>query len=274
MSVALHVAEHGARTAPCVVLLHGFPLDSQMWRAQVEPLVSAGFRVLVPDLRGHGQSARGDGPATMSAMAEDVVRALDARDVTSFALCGLSMGGYVAFEVLRHDPERVSALVLADTRAEADSTEAAEQRHKTARRVREDGVRVLSESMLPRLLSPTTAAQNPALVAEVRAIIERQDAEGMAQALEGMAARRDMRDILRDIRAPTLVLVGAEDELTPVDMSRAMAEALPDAQLVVIPEAAHLSPLEQPSVANEALVPWLRERMRASRAGAARPERR
>lgn len=272
MPVALHVAEHGAPGAPTLVLLHGFPLDGQMWRAQVEPLVGAGYRVLVPDLRGHGRSGRGEGPATMAAMAEDVLRVLDERDVASFALCALSMGGYVAFEMLRHDPERVSARVLADTRPEADGTEAVEQRHKTARRVREDGARALAESMLPKMLSPSTAVRDPSLVAEVRGIIERQDAEGMAQALEGMAARRDMRDILQDVRVPTLVLVGAEDAITPPETARAMADALPDARLVVVPEAGHLAPLEQPRVVNEAMVPWLRERVRAPRVGAQRKE--
>lgn len=249
-------SDSGPRTGLPLVLLHGFPLDHGMWAAQKDALAVAGFRVLVPDLRGHGKAPAGrGGAATMSAMAGDVLRMMDRAGLRRFGVAGFSMGGYVAFEVLRQAPERVAGLALVDTRAEPDSDEARAGRVATAERVRKEGTRVLAESMLPKMLTSGAPAD---LRARVERVILSMPPEGAAQALLGMRDRADARALLREVRVPTLVVVGDQDPITPPEAARAMAEAVPGARLVVVPGAAHLAPMERPDEVSRALLEWAR----------------
>ncbi len=245
----------GPRDAMPVVLLHGFPLDHAMWAPQKEALQRAGFRVIAPDLRGQGKAPVGHGPATMQAQAADALRMLDRAGVRRFALAGFSMGGYVAFEVLRQAPGRVAGLALVDTRAEPDSPEARQGRYQTAARVRKEGPGPVVEGMLPRLL---TSAADPALRAQVERTMRATPPEGMAQALEGMGERPDSRSTLAAIRVPTLIVVGEQDAITPTEAAKAMADAIPGAKLVVVPGAAHLTTLERPDAVSDAMVAWAR----------------
>ena len=246
-------SDAGPRSALPVILLHGFPLDHHMWAAQKDALAAAGLRVLVPDLRGHGKAPLGRGAPSVAAMAEDVLRMADRAGLRRFALAGFSMGGYVAFEVLRKAPQRVAGLALVDTRAEPDAEDAKAGRAATAERVRKEGPRALVEAMLPKMLTPDAPA-------ELRAQVERMMAgippEGAAQALLAMRDRTDARPLLPQVRAPTLVVVGEADPITPPDAARAMAEAVPGARLVVVPGAAHLAPMERPREVSDALVEW------------------
>ncbi|HEY1014611.1 MAG TPA: alpha/beta fold hydrolase [Herpetosiphonaceae bacterium] len=239
-------------SGPPVVLLHAFPLSKEMWRGQVEALRDA-YRVIAPDLRGHGGSAlRGDS-ATMEQMADDVLALLDRLGLGRVALGGLSMGGYVALNLARRHPGRLAALVLADTRAGADSAEGREGRAATARKALEQGAPAIADQLLPKLLAPATQRDQPGLVSEVRALIEATSPAAIAAASHGMAARADSTAALPAFGAPTLVLVGAEDALTPPSESEAMRAAIPGAQLEIIPGAGHLSNLEQPAAFNQAL---------------------
>ncbi len=248
--------EEAGQGAP-VVLLHAFPLNRKMWAPQVEAL-SARCRVITPDFRGHGESSVADEDSTMERLAEDVRELLDHLKLERVALGGLSMGGYVAFAFLRRWPEQVAALVLADTRAAADTEEGRKGRYETATLAERDGSGAIAERMLPKLLAPATHERNPEVVTAVREMILQASPAGIARALRGMAARPAAFDLLPRITCPTLVLVGEQDGLTPPADSEAMAKAIPGSKLVKIAEAGHLSNLEQPTAFNNALSQFLR----------------
>jgi 3-oxoadipate enol-lactonase len=240
-----------------LVLLHGFPFDRSMWREQAGEL-SATCRVVAPDLRGQGGTELGcGGTATMAEMAEDVAALLDSLGVRRAAVCGLSMGGYVAFEFLRRFPERITALVLADTRPQADTDEGRRTREETARRALQEGMVPLADSMLPKLLSASTRELRPDIVSRVRGMIQGTRPEGAAAALRGMAARRDQTDLLPKVDVPTLVVVGGEDSITPPSDAEATAAKIPGSRLVVIEGAGHLSNVERPEEFNRALGDFL-----------------
>jgi len=229
---------------PVLLLVHGFPLDRSMWRRVSSGLT--GWRRIAPDLRGLGLS---EAPASGYAMAEyadDLVALLDSVRVESVVLCGFSMGGYVAFELLRRHPERVRALVLVNTRATPDDAAGREKRNATIARIRRDGPGFLAEDMLPRLLAPASLATMPDVVRETRAMMGVHTATGLVGALEAMRDRQSAVPLLPTITVPTLVVHGSDDQLIPLAEARAMAGAIPGAQFAVIPGAGHLAPLEQP----------------------------
>jgi pimeloyl-ACP methyl ester carboxylesterase len=243
---------------PVVVLLHGFPLSRKIWSAQ-ESSVGSMYRVIAPDLRGFGESAAPEGVYTMDVMAADVIELLDALQITQpVVLGGLSMGGYVAFALMARYPGRFRALMLIDTRAAADTPEAARAREELAATVEATrSTRQVVDAMIPKLFSEQTRLHRAELIPPVRASMERNSPRAVAAALRGMARRPDSTPALPGITVPTLVLVGAHDAITPVDESRKMAEKLPNARLSIIPDAGHLAPLENPEPANEAILSFL-----------------
>lgn len=252
---ALNVFDEGAGQP--LVFLHGFPLDHTMWRAQIEAFAPR-YRVLAPDLRGFGVSeARGE-TVTMEDFAYDLLWLLDALgEQRPVALCGLSMGGYIALRFVEKFPSRLDRLVLCDTRAAADSAEAAANRLKTAERVLAAGAEFVAEAMLPKLFGQRTAREQPARVADVRRVMAVTQPAAIAAAQRGMAQRPDSTALLPTIRTPTLVVVGAEDAISPPDEMRGMAAAIPGAEFVVIPDAGHMAPLENPAAFNAALAKFL-----------------
>ena len=235
-----------------LVLLHGFPFDRSMWREQALALGGA-CRVVTPDLRGMGETPPGDAGVTMGEMAEDVAALLDALNVERAVLGGLSMGGYVAFEFYRRFPRRVRALVLADTRPQADTDDARRTREENAQRVLRDGVGTLVDLMLPKLLSASTREREPEVVGRVRAMILGTGPEGAAAALRAMAARRDQTELLPEIDVPTLIVVGGEDSVTPPSDAEAMGAKIKGSRVVIIEGAGHLSNVERPEEFNRAL---------------------
>ncbi len=240
-----------------VVFLHGFPLDHSMWDGQIAEL-SERCRAIAPDLRGFGGSGVVAGTATMAQMADDVAAALDALEVDEpVVLCGLSMGGYVAFEFWRRHIARLRGLVLCDTRAMPDTPEAARGRHETAQRVLSEGTGPLADAMLPKLFAPATLERQANLSAIQRQVILSTQPEGVAAALRGMAERSDFRGELPKIALPALVIVGEHDAISTVDEMRSIAEAMPDAEFTVISEAGHMSPLENARDVNAALERFL-----------------
>jgi 3-oxoadipate enol-lactonase len=242
---------------PALVLLHGFPFDRSMWRGQAEAL-GGEFRVVSPDLRGLGETSHGEGVLTVEAMAEDVAALLDELGVGRFVLGGLSMGGYVVFEFFRKFSERVRALVLADTRPQADTEEARRTREETARRALKEGVAPVVESMLSKLLSAGTRERGGELLEGVRSLMLGTSPEGAAAALRAMAVRRDQTDLLPSINVPTLIIVGSEDAITPPADAEAMRAKIEGARLFVVEGAGHLSNVERPEEFNRALVAFLR----------------
>lgn len=247
-------------TGPVVVLLHGFPLNRTMWEAQIRALTPE-YRVIAPDLRGHGESPAPDGVYTMEAMADDVAETLDGLGIAGpVVVGGLSMGGYVALALALNHPLRVAALILADTRAAADTAEAAARREETAQAVLRTGdVGAVVDAMLPRLFSQATFRDRPALVPPIKAVMEGTPPPGVVGALRGMACRADRRARLEEISCPVLVAVGEDDAITPRDEMKAMADALAGSRFVAVPGAGHLAPYEKPDAFNSALLDFLRD---------------
>ena len=253
IEMAYDVAGRGA----AVVLLHGFPFDRSMWREQSQFLGET-CRVIAPDLRGQGETPLGDVTLTMGEMAEDVAALLDELRVESVVLGALSMGGYVAFEFFRKFPERVRALVLADTRPQADTEDGRREREENAQRALKEGMAPIVESMLPKLLSDATRESRPDVVERVRAMMLGTEPEGAAAALRAMAVRRDQTELLPSINVPTLLVVGAEDSITPPADAESMSAKIEGSRLVVVEGAGHLSNVERPEEFNRALVEFLR----------------
>jgi pimeloyl-ACP methyl ester carboxylesterase len=244
---------------PAVVLLHGFPLSRAMWVEQLSGIGSI-YRVIAPDLRGHGESPAPEGVYTMDEMADDVVELLDSLSISQpIVLGGLSMGGYVALSLVVRYPDRVRGLMLFDTRAGADTPEAAQNREASARAVLvKDSAKDVVDAMIPKLFDPITLEQRPERVEPLRAVMESNTPRGIAGALRGMAIRPDRRAELPGIQVPTLVLVGEHDLITPPAEAKALAAAIPNAQLEVIPESGHMAPYENPAAANSVILRFLK----------------
>jgi 3-oxoadipate enol-lactonase len=237
---------------PPVVLLHAFPLNGTMWEAQAAALEDS-WRLVAPDFPGFGRSSHTPAQPDMRYYADTVGALLDKLGVETVALVGLSMGGYVAFECLRRFPQRVSALVLANTRPDADADEARKSRYEAARRVSEEGVEVLVELQMERLLSERTRRERPEVVSQVRTMILQSTPGGAVAALGAMRERVDSTPLLSEITVPTLVIGGEEDTISSPEVMAAMAEKIPGARHEVLAGAGHLSNLEAPDRFNAAV---------------------
>jgi len=246
-----------------ILLIHAFPLSSAMWEDQIDALATR-FRVITPDLRGFRATARGSGAASLDQHADDLAGLLDHLGIEKATVVGLSMGGYISFALLRRHRARIERLILADTRAGADSEEAKEGREKNARLAEAEGAGAIAEQMLPKLLS---AGASDAVRDEVRKIIEANDRAGLAAALRAMAARPDSTPLLATIDVPTLIIVGTEDALTPPSESQAMHAAIAGSRLVEIPGAGHLSNVEAPDAFNAAVEEFMLGAQALGRAG-------
>lgn len=227
-----------------VLLVHAFPLSGAMWRRQVEAL-RGHYRLIVPDLRGFGGSDAPPGPYPMDDLADDLAALLEYLGVARVALVGLSMGGYIGFAFWRRHRDKVAALVLADTRAGADSAEGKAAREANARLVEEEGAAAIADKLIPNLVAPGAPQ---AFRDELRALILANSPEGIAGALRGMAVRADSSDDLASIDVPVLVIVGAEDGLTPLAEAEALQAGIAGSAMVILPAAGHLSNLEQPEI--------------------------
>lgn len=236
-----------------IVLLHAFPLDRRMWRPQTASLADLG-RLIVPDQRGFGGTAGFDGPPSVAQMADDVVALLDALGVRQpIVLGGLSMGGYVALNFARRHAGRLRALVLADTKAEADTPEGKANRDKMIAFAREHPAVEVFDSLLPKMVSDETRSRRPAVVEEARRIASEQTPAGVAAALAALRDRDDATPWLASIAVPTLVIVGSDDTLTPPSAAQTLKDGIRGAELVTIAGAGHLSNLESPDTFNAAV---------------------
>jgi pimeloyl-ACP methyl ester carboxylesterase len=242
---------------PAILFLHGYPFDSSMWREQVEFLTARGYRCLAPDLRGMGENKFAGEVASMSDMAHDVAALMGDAKIDRAIVCGLSMGGYVAFDFVHLFPEKVEALILAGTRAPADSETEKAAREQQVATMLHAGMVPISLATLPKLLAPKTLTDHPEIVKRVRKMIVNSNPRGAAAAQRGMAARRDYVRDLPNITAPTLIIVGRDDPIRPVADAEFMHERIPNSRLEVIEDAAHLTNLEQPEIFNQAMLNFL-----------------
>jgi 3-oxoadipate enol-lactonase len=237
---------------PPVVLLHPFPANHKIWLPAAE-LLAGRYRLIIPDLRGHGQSGAGVGPATMQKHATDLLRLTEACGVGKGVFAGVSIGGYVLFEFWRRHRERVSGLILCDTRAGADTDDGRANRLKATDDVEKQGPVPFIDSMIPKLLGDTTRTTRPDLVERARKMMLEMSAAGIAAVQRGMAARPDSVADLNTINVPTLVMVGAEDTLTPLSEAEFMQRNIVGSRLHVISRAGHYAVFEQHEAASKAI---------------------
>lgn len=238
-----------------IIFLHGFPHRRTMWASQIGALAEQA-RCITMDLQGFGESAPG-GSVSMEAYADDVIALLDERKVARAVICGLSMGGYVAFALWRRHPDRVRALVLMDTKAGADTPEAAEKRRGMIAQARERGSAAVADAMITGMVGKSTRAKCPEVVDAVHRMLESAPVPGIIGALEAMINRPDSTPTLATINVPTLIIVGAEDTLTPPREAEAMHAAIAGSRLEVIAGAGHVANLERPAAVNHVLSEFL-----------------
>ncbi len=238
-----------------VLFIHGFPHDHTLWSPQLRS-VGGHARCIAPDLRGFGESGR-EGPWTMDRYADDLVCLLDHLEIERAVVCGLSMGGYVAFSLWRRYSDRVRALVLCDTKPGADSDEARANRRELIEVARNEGAAAVAARQMENMVGRTTHERRPEVVESVRRMLERAPVEGIVGALEAMMARPDSTPDLSTIDVPTLIVVGEEDALTPPDGARSMHEAIEGSRLEVLAGAGHASNVERPAAFDHVLIDFL-----------------
>ncbi|MEH1128410.1 alpha/beta fold hydrolase [Micromonospora sp. CPCC 206061] len=240
-------------SGPPLVLIHGHPFDRSMWTPQVEAFAARGWRVIAPDLRGYGQSTVVPGTTALGDFAQDIAALLDHLGVDRFVLSGLSMGGQIAMECYRLFGERIHGLVLADTFAAAETDEGKAWRNALADRLLREGMAPYADEVLSKMVAPHNVAAQPAVAAQVLRMMRGAPPAGAAAALRGRAERPDYLPLLPTVTVPTLVVVGSDDEYTPVGDAEILHKGIPDATLVVIAGAGHLPNLERPAEFNEAM---------------------
>ncbi|MHB9133073.1 MAG: alpha/beta fold hydrolase [Armatimonadota bacterium] len=252
--VAIHYEVMGSGIP--LLCLPPFPFDHRIWHQQAS--LSDMAQLILPDLRGTGKSDVTDGPYTMDLLASDMVALFDHLQIHKAVVMGVSMGAYVAFSMCDRYPERIRGLVLADTRAEADTPQQAERRRATVDGLRTTGTDIL-RNRVNDLFAASTHRERPQLVEEMQALVSEANPEGLAQETLGMAIRPDRRDLLPKIKVPVLVICGDEDTVSPCEGMMEMANAIPHAEYATIAKAGHLSPLEQPGAFNALVRNYLLE---------------
>jgi 3-oxoadipate enol-lactonase len=247
---------HGELRA--LVLLHAFPIGANLWEPQMRA-IPKGWRLITPDLRGFGGSTELDSLSALSIgdYADDIVDLLEELGVTKAVVGGCSMGGYAALALYQSAPELFDGLILANTRAGADSPESRANRRNMLALVDREGPSGVAREMMPKLIGRTTQETNPSVEATVRRLIKQQSPTAIRAAIHRMMHRPDSTPLLPQVKVPTLVITGAEDEMIPVEESRRIASAVPGAKLVIVPGAGHLANLEQPEVFNAELSSFL-----------------
>ena len=253
----LELAYDEAGSGTPLLLVHGWPLDRAMWAGQLGGLATYA-RVLAPDLRGFGGSTVRP-PYTIDRYADDLIAFLDALGLARAVVCGLSMGGYVAFSMVRRHRDRVRGLILADTRATADTDEARENRRNLIALIEREGMDALAERQLRTMVGRSTLDRQPELVETVRRMMASTPPEGAIGALRAMADRADSTPMLTSIGVPTLVVGGVEDGITPPEVLRAMAAQIPGSRVEILEQAGHLSPLERSAAFNHVVSEFVGE---------------
>ncbi|MEV7616839.1 alpha/beta fold hydrolase [Streptomyces sp. NPDC089799] len=253
----LFFEEHGPEAGPPVLMVHGHPFDRTLWGAQTAALAASGYRVIAPDLRGYGRSGVVSGVTPFDVFADDLIAVLDHLDVGCAVVCGVSMGGQIAMELLRSHPGRVRGLVLSDTSPDPETEEGRKFRRETAERLIAEGMGPYADEVIDKMLAPYNVTAKPEAAALVDGLMRGTDPQGAAAALRGRAERPDYRPVLAACRVPCLVVVGADDVYTPVAEAEGLHALVPGSRLVVIENAGHLPGVEQPEAFNRALLEFL-----------------
>jgi len=243
-------------SGPPVVLLHPFPANHNLWKPAAQALTTR-YRVILPDLRGHGESGIGDGPATMEKHAADIARLLDHEEVRRAAFVGVSIGGYALFEFWRKYRARANAIILCNTKAQADTPEARAVRLQAATFVLDRGTELFFGSMIPKLMGKTTRDTRPDLVEGALRMMRTMSPEDVAMVQRGMAERQDSVETLKTINVPSMLVTGDEDILTGVGEAELMRQNISGSEIKLIAKAGHYSPWEQPEEVGKLLRQFL-----------------
>lgn len=235
-----------------IVFIHGQPFNRSMWDQQVAGF-KTGYRLIVPDLRGYGESDIPSGITLLDELALDIIHLLEVLQITKATFVGLSMGGQVVFELYRLAPQLFHALVLADTDAKAESAQSYQARLQLSQDLLEKGMQFYTDQHLHQFLGKTTMAEKPGVVAHLRHMMVTSNPLGASLVQRGRAERRDHTMMLPDIHCPVLIIVGEEDGFTPVAVAKGMQECIKHVQLIVIKDASHMPNMEQPEIFNRHL---------------------
>ncbi|QOX78148.1 alpha/beta fold hydrolase [Trichlorobacter lovleyi] len=251
------IAYDDVGTGPAVMLIHGFPLNRSMWRSQLGDLVAAGYRVITPDLRGFGESDAPDGTYSMDLFSDDLISLLDHLEIEQAVAAGMSMGGYVLFNLLARYPERISGAVFVVTRSVADDEAGRARRLQLATELLRFGPQVVADSFHPLMFAPGTVEARPKLAEEVYGWMVANPSRGLAGGLIAMRERPDVTPLLQSITTPSLVIAAEQDKACPLEHPRMIANNISGSRLEVIADAGHLVNLEQPNGFNHCLLEFL-----------------
>jgi 3-oxoadipate enol-lactonase len=252
----IYFEDQGPRSGLPVVLIHGFPFDHSMWEPQVQALKDR-YRVVVYDVRGLGRTPAGAAPPSMEGFVDDLLILLDLLGLPAAVLCGLSMGGYIALQAALRVPRRIQGLVLADTRSQADTEQGRRNRLDAIKGIEADGLQPFAEESLRKVFAPGTLARGLPCVDAIRRTILKSDPRGVCFASRAIMSRADTTALLPRIAAPALVLCGEHDGLTPPAVGEDMARAIPGGRFARVPDAGHLSSIENPRAFNRELLGFL-----------------
>ncbi|WP_321390502.1 alpha/beta fold hydrolase [uncultured Desulfuromusa sp.] len=255
---AMSLAYDEAGTGQAVLFIHGYPLNRQMWQPQIAALSAAGFRVIAPDLRGFGESAAGESPGTMDAMADDLVHLLDQLQIEKATVAGMSMGGYVLLNLLNRYPQRVNAACFVVTRSDADDASGRAKRNHLITEIEAGRPQAVAEAFIPALFAPDTIQTRPEMVEMVRSWISATSATGLIHGLQAIRDRVDSTPLLATLQVPTLVIGAEEDQAIPPEKSRDLATRIPTAKLSMLPAVGHMANLENPNQFNQVFIDFLR----------------
>ena len=255
--ITMAYEDHGS--GPAVLLIHGFPLCRRMWHPQVQALTAAGFRLIIPDLRGFGESDAPEGPYSMELFADDIIGLLDYLGIEPAVIGGMSMGGYILFNLLERYPQRVSGACFIVTRANADDEAGKARRLQLAKDVQKFGPHVVADSFEQLLFAEESLTERPKLLAEVYGWMTANDSRGIAGGLMAMRERKDYTPLLGGFTVPALAIGAEEDKAAPLGNARAIAAGIPGCRLSIISHAGHMANLEHPAAFNGALLDLLRE---------------
>ncbi|RII26307.1 MAG: alpha/beta hydrolase [Geobacter sp.] len=253
----INLAYEDAGSGPAVMLIHGFPLCRKMWRPQRNKLPLSGYRVIAPDLRGFGESDAPDGPYSMELYADDLIGLMDHLEIEKAVIGGMSMGGYVLFNLLERYPERFRGAIFITTRATADDEAGKAKRLQLAMDVQKFGPQVVADSFEKLLFAPGTPLERPKLVEEVYSWMVENATTGLAGGLLAMRERKDYSPLLGNFRVPALAIGAEFDQAAPPATSSAIAAGIPGCRLAIIPATGHLANLEDVKAFNSPVLDFL-----------------
>jgi len=248
--------DQGEPSRDAIVLIHGFPFSHEMWSRQID-LLKENYRVIAYDLRGHGRSEVGDGQYSLEFFVDDLIGLLDHLKIKKAVLCGLSIGGYISLRTVERNPERVGGLILCDTQSEPDTNEAKLRRAATIKSVKTGGVDAYAEGLVKALFTPQSLTTKVDVVERIKETIRFTSPIGICGTLLALAGRTDTTPSLSGIKVPTCIIVGEGDTITPPPRSEMMHDKIPNSEFHLIPNAAHMSNLENPDVFNRQLMDFL-----------------